>query len=91
MSPFPEIPEDDAAEFCVRCAAIIARMADRGVYEKAPSRPLPSGVLTCGEASIMIPAFWALIAHVYPRLADPETLDEALQRARTAHAGGAIN
>lgn len=91
MSPFPEIAEEDAAEFFVRCAVIIERMDERGVYQKSPSRPLPGGVLNCGEASVLIPALWALIAHVYPRLADPETLDEALQRARTAHAGGAIN
>lgn len=91
MTPFPEIPEDDAAELFLRCAAITARLEDMGIPMRAQSSKLPSGALSCGEAWVMIGAFWALLAHVYPRLADPEYLDEALLRARTRSAAGAIN
>lgn len=79
---FPLLTEEDAAILFIRCASLIEIMGDGGIVDRPHRSPLPRGVFTCGEAWEVVCALWALLAHQFPDLKDPDSLSETLGRAQ---------
>lgn len=89
-----EILLNDIADWaCVyaHVGVIIARLQDREIDCKPDNAPLPRGVLTCGEAMMLLPLLFVLLAQKYPELQDPDQLSELLAQARTQSASGLPN
>lgn len=70
---------------------ILQRLEDREIGDKSESAPLPRGVLTCGEAVMLLPLLFVLLAQKYPELQDPDQLSELLAHARIEGASGLPN
>jgi hypothetical protein len=61
------------------------------IVDKPDRAALPSGLLTCGEAMLLIPALLPLILNRYPGLIDDESRAEALQTASLVAVSGELN
>lgn len=67
-------------------------MLEAACIEQAPEGdPLPRGMLTCGEACILIPAVARLVLLLWPDLSDADVLESAFRAARTSTATGVPN
>jgi hypothetical protein len=65
---------------------------EAGCVDQAPAcEPLARGMLTCGEAAVLIPAVARLVLMMRPELTDPEVLEDAVRSALAESAAGAAN
>lgn len=49
------------------------------IPDRSDCAPLPSGMLSCGEAMRLLPALAIMLVQAYPRLVEPEMFAQALQ------------
>lgn len=82
---------EDAAVLYVeslRCASAL----EAACIDQAPDgQPLPRGMLTCGEATTLIPALARIVLLVFPKLGDPDVLELAVRAAFARSAAGMAN
>jgi hypothetical protein len=86
-----ELTLSDAALLLAEALAITAALDVAGVGDEPPSKPLPSGLIRCGEAWRLIPAVVLMLSQAYPELNDEEVFEAALRDAHLHSAAGALN
>ena len=82
---------EDAAVLLDAAWRLVGTFETACIADMAPSRNLPAGLITCGEAMLLLPALAVLILQRYPQLLDDETLSATLQTAVLASVGGEPN
>jgi len=87
----PELSLDDASLVLSTIADVVERMEDRELDERDTSSPLPRGIFTCGEASIVVRAALILIVRAYPDLRDPAVLETSLRSVVLSNFAGRRN
>lgn len=87
----PTLTIDDASVVLSTLGALVARMDERGVQERAPSAALPRGVINCGELCMVAGACLLLIVRTFPQLQDPDVLESALRSAVLQNFAGRAN
>lgn len=82
-APLPEIELtlEQAAILFHTAISVIARMETDEFDARPMSAAIPRGVMTCGDALMLIPAAMLLTAKAYPELMDTEVLSQALRNA----------
>lgn len=94
MNKPPEVfdfPIEMAAVLLERSIYVADRLEAACIRERGDSEPLARGMLTCGEAVLLIPALAVLIVQKYPQLLDDEMLADALRVASMLSATGEPN
>lgn len=89
MLPLSDLP--DWACVYAHVGVILQRFGEREIDSKPESEPLPRGMLTCGEAMMLLPLLFVLLAQKFPELQDPDQLSELIAQARTESACGLPN
>lgn len=88
--PF-DLTIEQAAVMLERSMYVVGTLEAACIGERADGEPLPRGMLTCGEAMLLIPALAVLIVQRYPQLLEDDALDDALRTAATLSAAGEPN
>lgn len=89
--PSIDLTVEDAAYLLVRANQVMGALEAAVITERQYAEPLPRGMLSCGEACDLVPALVVLLTKLYPQLANPEALDQALRDGVVAGTSGAIN
>lgn len=81
--PLPEIELTlEQAAILFQCAVSVVGRMETDEFDARPvSSAIPRGVMTCGDALMLIPAAMLLTAKLYPQLMDTEVLCQALRNA----------
>ena len=66
MSP---ITTAEASGLILLAVNVLERLEEAEVGERKPSEPLKRGMLTCGEALLIVSSLIAVLAHFYPEAA----------------------
>lgn len=86
-----DFPLEMAALLFERSMYVAGTLEAACIQDRGDGEPLPRGMLTCGEAMLLIPAIAVLIVQRYPQLLNDDTLDDALRMAAMLSVTGEPN
>jgi hypothetical protein len=87
---YPSITIDEAGLMLAEALQIAGTLEAAAVEYRRDGDPLPSGMLTCGEACRMASAVVGLALNLFPQLSNEEILGSVVCNAITAGATGAV-
>lgn len=90
-SPSDVLALEDLAILYVEAIRVMSGLEAACVDQEADGKPLARGMLTCGEATTLIPAVARLALILRPELADPDVLEQAVRAALARSAAGVAN
>lgn len=85
-----DLTVDEAGLLLAQAVQIMGTLEAVGAHERPDSEPLPRGMLTCGEACLLVPAVIALTLQLFPQLAEDGVLEAILRNATTTGLTGAV-
>jgi hypothetical protein len=91
VTPSDAFSLEQAAVLYVESLRIKAGFEAACIDQEPDGKPLPRGMLTCGEAVTLIPAVTYLVLLLHPTLADPDVLESAVRGAFALSAAGVAN